>query len=155
MDRFLDKFGELTAQLQQTRKDSYVLMDANINLLEMGAVASWNYVNTMFGNGFLQGVFKATRIQNNSKTLIDHILFNNLRNDVCTGTQVSDVSDHFFTFVYVGASLKSTQTHKNILQQDFSLNNLLVFRDELTIASWDEVLASDIIENFFSGRRPS
>jgi hypothetical protein len=40
MDRFLDKFGELTAQLQQTRKDSYVLMDANINLLEMGAVAS-------------------------------------------------------------------------------------------------------------------
>jgi hypothetical protein len=146
MERFLDKFGELTAQIQQTRKDAYILMDANINLLDLGAVASTNYINTMFGNGFLQGVFKATRIQNNSKTLIDHILFNNLRDSVYTGTLISDISDHFFTFVCVGSSLKNTQSHKHTFSRDFSLNNLRVFKDELTIADWTSVYNADAVD---------
>ncbi|MFN9907579.1 MAG: hypothetical protein ACK56F_15890, partial [bacterium] len=58
-----------------------------------------SYMNMLFACGYLQGIFKATRIQNNSKTLIDHIHFNNIRTNIQSGVIISDVSDHFFTFI--------------------------------------------------------
>ncbi len=52
-------------------------MDANINLLDLANPDSQNYLNLLFAAGYLQGILKATRIQTLSKSLIDHIHFNN------------------------------------------------------------------------------
>jgi hypothetical protein len=49
--------------------------------------------------GFLPSIGKATRCQNESKTLIDQILFNKNCTNLNSGTIVSDTSDHFIKFI--------------------------------------------------------
>ncbi len=58
------------------------------------------YMNLLFAAGYLQGIFKATRIQNESKSLIDHIHFNNIQAKISSGVIISDISDHFF-YIYM------------------------------------------------------
>ncbi len=74
-------------------------MNANINLLELDSNVPPNYMNLLFAARYLQGIVKATRIENVSSTLIDHIHYNNIANDVVFGVIISDISDHFFTFI--------------------------------------------------------
>ena len=45
-------------------------------------------------NGYLQIITKATRIQGNSFSLIDHILTNNTASIELCGTIINDISDH-------------------------------------------------------------
>jgi hypothetical protein len=75
------------------------LIDSNIDLLNLHANDSLNYLNSVIQNGFLQCTMKATRFQNNSKTLIDQILTSGYGPNIQTGTVISDISDHFFTFI--------------------------------------------------------
>jgi hypothetical protein len=56
-------------------------------------------------NGFTQCITKATRINNKSFSLIDHILTNSGQGDVVSGTVNSDISDHFVTFVLLSAEI--------------------------------------------------
>jgi hypothetical protein len=136
LDRFMDKFSSLLVDLQATNKISYVFLDANINILNLAQPETINYLNCIFEGGFLQLISKATRIQNESKTLIDHVLSNSRGLDICSGTVISDVSDHFFTFVLPRTAQKHKQTHRTILTRDFSTQNLLGFRAELGITDW-------------------
>jgi hypothetical protein len=149
MDRFLDKFGELVAQIQRTKKESYIFIDANINLLDLDSPSSQNYLNCIFENGLLQGVFKATRFQNNSHTLIDHILFNNVLGDISTGSLVSEVSDHFFSFISTGSKENARQHHKHIVARDFNPDSLRAFKLDLESAEWEPVYASNNIDVAF------
>lgn len=95
MERFLNKLDELTADLALTRKETYIFIDSNIDLLNLQSMVSSNYLNLIFNHGFLQSISKATRIQNFSKSLIDHILTNSNSDPICTGTLISDISDPF------------------------------------------------------------
>jgi hypothetical protein len=74
-------------------------------------------------------ICKATRIQNDSKTLIDHILSNSRELGICAGTIPIDISDHFFTFAMTSFSPVPKQTHRIISSRDFSYNNLLGSRE--------------------------
>jgi hypothetical protein len=51
MDEFLELFGELTLKLQDTKKESYIFIDANINLLDLANNDSQNYLNLLFATG--------------------------------------------------------------------------------------------------------
>jgi exonuclease III len=142
MDSFIEKFSNLLTDLKATNKPSFVFTDSNINLLNLQTVDTANYLNTILANGYLQCVSKASRIQNDGFSLLDHVLSNRTNNNVYAGTLVSDVSDHFFTFIMPKSSLKSNQQiHKTIVSRDFSQQNLDRFKLELSIANWDNVLA--------------
>jgi hypothetical protein len=78
---------------------SYVFRDSNLNILNLQSPDSANYLNCVSAKGYLQTIGKATRIQNDSKTLIDHVLSNSGNLEICSGTLISYVSDHFFTFI--------------------------------------------------------
>jgi hypothetical protein len=56
-------------------------------------------------NCFAQCITKATRIVNKSYSLIDHILTNSGHGDVVSGTVISDISDHFVTFVLLSTEI--------------------------------------------------
>jgi hypothetical protein len=94
-------------------------------------------------------ICKATRIQNDSKTLIDHILSNSRELGICAGTIPSDISDHFFTFAMPSFSPVSKQTHRIISSRDFSYNNLLGFKRELGITNWDHVYTKDNVDEAY------
>ena len=99
MADFLQTLDVLLNNLSIINSDSTVFLDSNINLLNIDrnqTVA--DYLQIVHTNSFLQTINKATRIFNNTYSLIDHILEKNRNNDSLTGVIISDISDHFITF---------------------------------------------------------
>ena len=90
------------SNLASLNSDSYVFLDSNINLLKLNHHQTPAlYLETIFANGFLQKIGKATRIQGNSYSLIDHIFTKTEINVELAGTIISDISDHFINFVAI------------------------------------------------------
>jgi hypothetical protein len=137
----MDKFSLLLSDLNSSNKPSYVFLDANINLLNLHLPDVSNYMNTILENGYLQIILKATRIHNDSSTLIDHILSNARAPHFCSGTFLSDISDHFFTFVLPNTNHPSKQNHQTIISRDFSEQRLQEFKMELGRTNWNSVYA--------------
>ena len=89
----------LLASLNTKKLNTYVFLDSNINLLHYNTDLTVSlYHDTIFNNGFLQIVTRATRMHNNNFSLIDHILTNSPSTETKSGILISDISDHFFTF---------------------------------------------------------
>jgi hypothetical protein len=149
LERFMEKFSQLLSELKATNKQSYVFLDSNVNLLQLQQQDAANYLNSIFEKGYLQIVTKASRIQNNSRTLIDHILTNSKSLNICSGTLISDVSDHFFTFVVPDSVSVHKQLHRTVTSRDFSENRLLGFRGELGMADWTSVTAKPSVDEAY------
>jgi hypothetical protein len=150
MELFFESFGDLVLKLQDTNKISYIFMDANINLLDLVNDDSQTYLNLIFAAGFLQCIPKATRIQGASKTLIDHIHCNSSENNIHSGIIVSDISDHFFTFISARSANTSMGKNKTTVSRDFSAANLDKFKRELSLADWDNVIQSNDVDSAFN-----
>jgi hypothetical protein len=150
MERFTVKFAELLSEIKNTKIEAYVFMDSNIDLLKLNEPNSSNFLNLILEKSFLQGIGKATRFQNNSKTLLDQIIFNKNCESVFSGTLISDVSDHFFTFIAPPNQCKmANKSHQSILSRDYSLNNLNIFKTELANQNWDCVFNSHEINTAY------
>ncbi len=99
MNQFLHLFNNHLESLNILNKATYVFLDSNINLqLIQSDPVALNYLNSIVANGFVQVITRATRVQGQSHSLIDHILINRNFNGNCSGTLVSDLSDHFINF---------------------------------------------------------
>ena len=151
MERFMNKLAELLTQIQNTKIYAFVFMDSNIDLLKLNEPNSANFLNLILEKSFLQGIGKATRFQNHSKTLLDQIIFNKNCESICSGTLISDVSDHFFTFIAPPNLCKAQpQYHQSMLSRDYSLNNLNTFKRELSEKDWGCVVNSQEINTSYS-----
>jgi hypothetical protein len=117
LESFQAIFGELLHNLSNRRLPSYVFIDSNIDLLNLHAEHSKNYLNTILSNGFLQLTMKGTQIKNQSKSLIDQILTSSKCDVFHTGTVVSDISDHFFTFIRPPPLYSKIQRKNHLLSQ--------------------------------------
>jgi hypothetical protein len=149
MELFFESFGDLVLKLQETKKESFIFMDANINLLNLDCADLQNYMNLLFAAGYLQCVHKATRIQNDSKTLIDHVHCNSLSNTISAGVLISNISDHFFTFVGSQSANPSLNKSKTVVSRDFSVNNINNFKRDLGLADWNNVMLSNDVDSAF------
>jgi hypothetical protein len=135
------KFDDLLSAIQSKNEESYVFLDSNVDLLKLNQQNATNYLNLVISKSFLQGIAKASRIQNESKSLIDHILFNKNCNNFVTGTLLSDVSDHFFTFIVPPNRPKTVLSpHKFINARNYSLQNLNNFKQDLAGSDWTNVM---------------
>jgi hypothetical protein len=117
---FVSKLENMMSNLSDNNVISYVFLDANLNLLNYNTdVNCRQYINAALSNGFYQMITRATRIQGDSYSLIDHI-FTNTKNIVpeC-GVLVSDISDHFFTCVSLPCQKKPKPS--NSTKNAFSL----------------------------------
>jgi hypothetical protein len=98
-----------------------------------------NYANTVFNNGFIFTNFKARRIQNNSTSLIDHVLTNSKSSIFFSGSVIEDISDHWIT--YVQPSFKKSKSKKGVIQQRLINSvNTERFKTCLSNVAWDDVL---------------
>jgi exonuclease III len=151
MERFISKFDTLLTQIKECKTEAYLFMDSNIDLLKLNEPSSANFLNLIFEKSFLQAIGKATRFQNNSKTLLDQIILNKTCESIQSGTLISDVSDHFFTFIVPPTRSKTPQqAHQSISLRDYSLNNLNIFKTELSNKNWDCVLNSHDVDNAYN-----
>ena len=106
---FLSDLDQLLNDISVLGLTSFVVLDANLNLLTENST-NIDYIDTIMSNGYLQLISKATRIQGNSISSIDHILTNSLQSTHDVGTLINDISDHFINFMFIPTS-KTNQFH--------------------------------------------
>ncbi len=92
---------------------------------------------------------KCTRFQNQSRTLIDQILTSSKCNSFQTGTVISNISDHFFTFIRPPpATAKSRE--KISYFRNFSPQNLQNFRAALNGTIWSSVTDINNVDDAYN-----
>ena len=148
-DSFINHLDVHLSNLASLNTDSYVFMDSNINLLKINHSQSTAlYLETIFANGFLQKIGKATRIQGNTFSLIDHILTKTEINVELSGTIISDISDHFINFVAVPCT-KTRVTSDIKPKRNFSQFNLRRFKEALGLCTWNSTLSNNDVNNSY------
>ena len=148
-DSFINHLDVHLSNLASLNTDSYVFLDSNINLLKINHSQSTAlYLETIFANGFLQKIGKATRIQGNTFSLIDHILTKTEINVEFSGTIISDISDHFINFVAVPCT-KTRVTSDIKPKRNFSQFNLRRFKEALGLCTWNNTLSNNDVNNSY------
>ena len=119
-ENFMNYFDTHLYNLSMKNCDSFVFLDSNINLLTINNNQNAAlYLETIYSNGYLQKVGKATRICKSAYSLIDHIVYKSNQKNMTSGTIVTDLSDHFINFI--GLSLTNLQTKNEYrLTRNFS-----------------------------------
>ena len=154
IDCFINHLDVHLSNLAILNTDSYVFLDSNINLLKINhSQSAALYLETIFTNGFLQKIGKATRVQGNTFSLIDHILTKTEANVELSGTIISDISDHFINFIAVPCT-KTRVNSENKPKRNFSQFNLRRFKEALGSCSWYSTLSSNDVnvcyDNFWN-----
>lgn len=148
---FIEKFDSHLSFLTTNYKNSHIIqvMDSNINSFNIETNHhSFEFFSTSISNGFIHTNTKATRIQNNSFSLIDQILSNDITNNNITGTIISDISDHFINFLQLNKQdtpkTRPTKTFRNFTQETIQNFNRL-----LSDTDWTNVLACNDVDDCF------
>jgi hypothetical protein len=148
MLRFSVSFNDLMANLSTKSHVSFIFTDSNINLINPNQLVYGNYLNTIFSHGYLQLCKKATRMKDGSATLIDHIISNCRMSNFCTGTLISDVSDHFISFICNGKNPVQCQ-QRTVSMRIFSAPNILKFKESLSNLTWNSTLSENLTDNAY------
>ena len=88
-----------------------------------------DYHDNIFSNGFLPAILKPTRMSSFSATLIYHIYTNNI-SSFSSGIIVTDLADHFVTYLSTKTKIKHKITHTK-QTRIFSDTNINLFNDLL------------------------
>lgn len=149
LDRFLEGFSTLQANLASLNNKAYIVGDFNLDLLKFDTHSKTNdLLENSFANGFLQLVMKPTRVNKSSATLIDHIYTNSTSNSYHTSIIIDDTSDHFPLFHTISIDKKkSRQNH--FYARKFGDENMCDFKRVLSLANWDNVLQSNNVQESF------
>ena len=138
-EEFSNRLDTLLNDLNNCNSDAYIFLDSNLNLLDLDTNQhANNYFTNMTNSGFLLTNFKASRIQNNSSSLIDHILTNSKSNILTSGSIIEDISDHFITFLQPNIQ-KSKSKPLKVKHRIYSKANLENFKRDLYLTNWEDV----------------
>ena len=148
--QFTCKLDEFLTKLNNANSKSYVFLDANIDLSKINLCNYANdYADIILSNGYIQTLTKSTRIQGNSHSLIDHILINDLSKNPQSGIIISDISDHFFTFIEIGKNCNH-EPNKKTKKRVFNDCNITMFKNYLSNLSWTNVTSETDVDMSFS-----
>jgi len=149
-EQFSETLYNLLAEIGNVYENVFVYGDFNLNVLDLQKnkfVAE--YIDTIFSHGFLQLVTKPTRINENSATLIDHILTNSTVQVHDTFIICSKISDHFpilhqLDFNKVKPKLNPIET------RSFSEENITKFKRALRDYNWNFVTNLNCTQTAFN-----
>ena len=110
--------------IQLENKSCVILGDMNIDLLKCDTHSKTNeYLDNIITHGYFPVITKPTRICSSTATLIDHIYTNNISSTHHSGIIITDVADHFRTFLIIQ---NKKQCHRSsiIKTKSFSQSNI-------------------------------
>ena len=149
MDNFHAKFDELLSKLSNRKLDAYVFLDSNINLFKLDSnIHASTYFTNITNSGFILTNFCASRIQNSSPSMIDHILMNCKDTNIISGSIIDDISDHFMTFISPNLSRQKSKP-RFIKRRLYSKNNLNSFKRDLQLTNWDPVTRTNNVDECY------
>jgi hypothetical protein len=150
LTNFNSHLDTLPSRLNALKLNSYIFLDLNLILLHISTDNNaGNYHDLITSNGYLQTITRATRIQNNNFSLIDHIFTNSPSTKSQSGILISDISDHFFTFTLPDYQKKHSAP-TSYTSRDFSNANIQRFRDTLRNISWQSTFNSDNADDSYN-----
>ena len=146
---FLEYFDTLMSDLANLNKDVYIFLDANIDLLKLNQNPLCNsYLDIGLSNGFVQLVARATRIQGEHFSLIDHIFSNANQKTYNVGTLVLDISDHFANLIELPFQ-KPKSKEKCALKNSMTDANINTFKNALGALQWVGVCSEPDVNKAF------
>jgi len=107
-------------------------------------------MDTLITNGFVQIISKATRIQNNKISLIDHIITNTNMPTYKAGTLVDDLSDHFMNYIQLATNKIHKQKIKESTKRQINETNMNNLKIALQGTNWASVLIENDINLSFN-----
>ena len=143
---FNNELSNLLGRISREKKKVIIMGDFNSNLLShRDSLNITNFINTFHSNNMFNLINKPTRVMNNSATIIDHIWTNNYKKVILNGIIYSSITDHFPVFSIFSLKDHKVENPKKIKHsyRDFSDSNILNFKDDLRITSWDSVFLND------------
>ena len=82
--------------IQLGKHKYYIVSDFNINIDDKNrSVNSDMYLNMISSNGAFLPIDKHTRVLSNSRSIIDHVITNDISNTIFPCVFLSDINDHF------------------------------------------------------------
>ena len=151
INEFNKCFSEIFSVLEQEDKVVHIMGDYNINLLNASNhVGSSEFLDLFYSNGFVPLITKPTRMQNNSKTLIDNIFCNNISEYKFTsGVLHTDISDHLPIFM-ISETVSCNNSSVSYQCREYNENNLLKFHNILSNFDWNLVTGNYSCQEAFS-----
>ena len=144
VDVFNDRISDILNVLQRERKLCYLLGDLNIDLLKAeDHRATGELLDVLYCCNVFPLITKPTRVTGTTATLIDHILTNNLDNDMrhIQGILCTSISDHYAVFHVAGkAKTDHAQTGIPVLIRNMGRRNIAKFISEMNMIDWQFVL---------------
>jgi len=136
---FIELFSNLLDNISD-RSNLIILGDFNLDVLQFGSNNKCNdYVDLLFSFGLLQIVTRPTRCNDNSATLIDHIVTNIKAPVYDINILTSRISDHFPVIFTLPFNKKIPSSNKTITKRFFTNENVLKFKTALNNINWNVV----------------
>ena len=132
VDLFVD-FSQCLEKLTNDNSTFYILGDININI-NKGAFESSqakNYTNATTSSGAISVVTLPTRVTNNSSTVIDHIITNDLNHHVTPRVIRSSMTNHYVVACKISKFKASRKQVASPLYRDKSKFNNNVYNEDL------------------------
>ena len=137
---FNEELLKLMDELSNLKKPVYIAGDMNLDVLKfMKHKITDDYINNAFASGFIQLITKPTRCQNNSATLLDHILTNELKNQYTCGVLINDISDHFPVFHFLNDFQATVPLNNTVTSRNFTQASIGRFMATLKNLTWIDV----------------
>ena len=141
IDIFIDHLSNVFSN-RVINKSFYLCGDFNIDLLNYNShKPTANYIDFIYSLGLFPLITRPSRIAENSATLIDNILTNELNVKLNSGLLINDLSDHLPVFTvcdYVRVVRRSTKYYKYVRQVNDKA--ISTFNEELSQQDWNHII---------------
>ena len=140
-DQFTEFLNNTLDEFSSNNSEILFCGDFNIDVLQNSSCKfAASYIETLFSNGLLQVITKPTRVSQTSASCIDHILTNKINPSYNSYILTSKLSDHF-PILYTRDSCRAQHFPPNVMSRNFSEENILKFKNNLSRLHWVDVLS--------------
>ena len=142
----------ITSLSKDKNKNIHLAGDFNVDLLNFSKhTSSAEFFDIMCSNHLLPSISLPTKLNNNSKTLIDNIFTNTFNPDTISGNITINISDgHLPSFIIIPKSNQNhLPKHHNLYKRNLTLfnpkdpnfaNQVKSMSDELKKIDWDSIM---------------
>lgn len=141
-DVFMEKLSIWMNSASKTGYKYLICGDVNVNMLNVSKNKNARTLINFFDEyNIKQTIFEPTRISETSKSCIDNI-FTDLV-DFSTLVLDNEISDHTFQILSLNLEQKNINNDVAKLGRSFSKHNIDLFKAEISLVNWNELLDTD------------
>ena len=124
IDSFNDELLSILNSISRENKNSIIMGDFNLNLINTNSRQLYDFTNNMYATGFYPTISKPTRIANHSATIINNIFTNITQHKIHSGILYTDISVHLPIFnIYDICNIPLKPGYKTLYRRNKSEKN--------------------------------